>query len=161
MNRNGSFTDASMQDVAIAVLDTNVFLDWLVFDDPRVAPLVAACTAGAVRCIGCLPMRDELARMLASARLARWSPDAQAALRAHDARVERVGVAPTQRRLICTDADDQVFLDLALERSAQWLITHDRALLRLARRARALGVDILTPADWARQAEKKAAVAAV
>ena len=56
--------------------------------------------------------------------------------------------SPTRSRLHCSDPDDQCFIDLALAQHARWLITHDRALLRLARRARAFGVEVLTPMLW-------------
>jgi predicted nucleic acid-binding protein len=48
-------------------------------------------------------------------------------------------------RLRCRDADDQVFIDLALVHRARWLLTRDKALLALARRARPLGTEILRP----------------
>ena len=50
-----------------------------------------------------------------------------------------------QRRPQCTDTDDQKFIELALDAGAQWLITRDRALLKLARRARSLSLAIVTP----------------
>jgi predicted nucleic acid-binding protein len=50
--------------------------------------------------------------------------------------------------LRCSDPDDQVFLELALAHGATWLLSHDRALLRLARRTRALGLHIVKPGDW-------------
>ena len=55
-------------------------------------------------------------------------------------------------RMRCTDPDDQTFIDLALSRGAQWLLSRDRAVLKLAKRARVLGLHILTPAAWAAQA---------
>jgi predicted nucleic acid-binding protein len=51
-------------------------------------------------------------------------------------------------RLRCTDPDDQKFIDAAIV-SAQWLISRDRAVLKLARRAAALGLRIVTPERWA------------
>lgn len=133
-----------------AVLDTNVVLDWLVFRDPRVATLTAAVTAGQLRWLSCPAMRTELAHMLASARLARWSPDVDAVLSMHDrfahACAEPAGLSPARPR--CSDADDQVFVDLALVQGAQWLLTHDRALLRLARRGARHGLAILPPQRW-------------
>jgi uncharacterized protein len=51
-------------------------------------------------------------------------------------------------RMRCTDADDQKFIDLALAHRARWLLSRDRAVLKLARRARPLGLDILTPEGW-------------
>ena len=141
-----------MQDQPVAVLDTNVVLDWLVFGAARVAPLMTSVFAGSTSCIACPWMRDELARQLRSRRLARWAPDPTAALLAYDERVELVAhpSTVTPRGLVCSDADDQVFIDLALERSARWLVTHDRALLCLAARARTHGLAIVTPAAWVR-----------
>jgi predicted nucleic acid-binding protein len=46
----------------------------------------------------------------------------------------------------CTDCDDQKFLELARDSAADWLVTADKALLRLARRDRLRGLfRILTP----------------
>jgi uncharacterized protein len=130
-----------------AVIDTNVLLDWLVFRDLRVAPLSRAVEARALRWLASSRMRDELAHMLAHGSLVRWQPDSERTLSVFDSlAVECPSPAPS--RLHCTDADDQCFIDLALAQRARWLITHDRALLRLARRARPLGVEILTPALW-------------
>ena len=54
----------------------------------------------------------------------------------------------TQARFRCTDADDQKFIDLAIEHRARWLVSRDRAVLKLARRAAPLGLGIVTPARW-------------
>jgi predicted nucleic acid-binding protein len=142
------------------VLDTNVVLDLLWFDDPGVTPLAAALDAGRVRMVSCPALREELARQLASARLARWAQTpshAAEALERHDAwarigRLVPTPVAPTCPALRCSDADDQVFFDLALAQRADWLLSHDRALLKLARRARPMGLRIATPATWATEA---------
>lgn len=130
-----------------AVLDTNVVLDWLVFDDAGVAPLVAAVESGAVRWLATASMRTELTHMLAHASLARWSPDVEQALTVFD-RYTLVCAAPPPSHLVCSDADDQVFVDLAVAQQAAWLVTHDRALLKLARRARGRGVAVVTPTGW-------------
>jgi predicted nucleic acid-binding protein len=46
----------------------------------------------------------------------------------------------------CKDRDDQKFLELARDSAAHWLVTADKALLRLARRERLRGLfRILTP----------------
>lgn len=130
-----------------AVLDTNVVLDWLVFRDPRVRPLADALQARQLRWLACAAMREELGHMLAHTSLARWQPDREQALTVFDAAVH-LCPPPPRSRLPCTDADDQVFIDLALAEKAQWLLTHDRALLKLARRARPHGVQVATPAAW-------------
>lgn len=137
----------------LVVLDTNATLDWLVFKDPRIQPVMHELEAGRLHWIACAAMRQELAHMLGHTSLAHWSPDATVAL-AHFDRLARIRAAPPanpQARLRCTDADDQVFVDLALAEGARWLLTHDRALLKLARRAAARGLRILRPGDWTAQ----------
>lgn len=133
----------------LAVLDTNVWLDWLVFDDPGIARLRRAVAQGGVQLIATAWMRDELgsvlARPLITARLA------QAALRIaeFDALIQLCDPAPACR-LVCTDPADQAFIDLATQRSARWLITKDRALLRLGRGARERHrLAVVTPAGFA------------
>ena len=56
--------------------------------------------------------------------------------------------------LRCTDPDDQKFVDLALALAPACLISRDRAVLKLARRAALRAVLIRPPAhypDWHRQ----------
>jgi predicted nucleic acid-binding protein len=48
--------------------------------------------------------------------------------------------------LACTDPDDQKFLDAAFSAAADLLLTRDKALLKLARRAEAAGLLIRRPA---------------
>jgi len=134
------------------VLDTNVVLDWLAFGHPVGATLAAALTSGRCRWIRTRAMRDELADVIARESLKRWAIDAPAVLAVFDALGVDVGtpaplVASASPR--CSDPDDQMFIDLAVARSAHVLLTRDRALLRLASRARRLGVRIATPEAWA------------
>lgn len=57
--------------------------------------------------------------------------------------------AASSNRLLCSDPDDQVFLDLAVTRGATFLLSRDRALLKLARRANFLfNLSILTPGQF-------------
>jgi len=136
--------------ISAAVLDTNVVLDWLVFRNARTNALAAAVEAGTLRWLATMPMREELGHMLAHASLARWEPDAGSALATLD-RLASMRPPATASRLHCSDRDDQIFIDLALAERADWLITHDRRLLKLARRARLLGVQVLTPLAWCQQ----------
>ncbi|WP_310384090.1 putative toxin-antitoxin system toxin component, PIN family, partial [Roseateles sp.] len=54
-------------------------------------------------------------------------------------------------RLVCRDKDDQMFIDLALAEQAGFLISKDRAVLALAKRARRVGLAIMTPEAWIKQ----------
>jgi predicted nucleic acid-binding protein len=136
-----------------AVLDTNAVLDWLVFRDPSTAALGAAIESGALVWRATPAMRREFDQVLPRESLARWRPDAAAAARAWDRLAHVDDAEPPSSRLRCTDPDDQVFIDLALHHACTWLISRDLALLRLARRAAAWQVSVLTPRVWLARAE--------
>lgn len=138
------------------ILDTNVVLDWLVFEHASGLAIGQAVTEGRVRWIVSPAMQDELVdvlgRLLYLPTLVRWSArhaPAMAAVQAWSRSVPPPGPLPHGERLRCTDPDDQCFIDLAIARRTPWLVTRDHALRRLARRARPLGVAVLTPEAWA------------
>ncbi|MDA0226118.1 MAG: putative toxin-antitoxin system toxin component, PIN family [Proteobacteria bacterium] len=133
------------------VLDTNVWIDWLAFDDPLSRPIAAAQAEGRAQIFIDAPCEAELARALGYD-LGKRSLDATAqvaALARMRAQVSTAdGVAhPPMPMPQCRDADDQKFLALALACGADLLISRDRALLELGRRkTRRLPFEILTPA---------------
>jgi predicted nucleic acid-binding protein len=138
-------------DIANAVvLDTNVVLDWLVFRNAACRPLQAAVEHGRVRWLASPAMRDELAHVLKRGLGPRWRVDDaswQAAWDRHAVPMAGPSAAPAHWPR-CTDPDDQKFIELAIATSARWLVTRDRALLKLARRSRVYGVEVLTPEGW-------------
>jgi predicted nucleic acid-binding protein len=130
----------------LVILDTNVVLDWLVFEDPACRHIDSRLESGLWLWIASDGMRAELERVLRYPAIEKRLQDAGAVLRQWDlwARpVPEAGPCAMQ----CSDRDDQRFLDLAIERRARWLLSRDRALLRLARRAQTWGVQIMTPTD--------------
>ena len=131
------------------VLDTNVVLDWLLFADPRAAAVAAAIESGAVRWLAASRMRDEFERTLHYPALSRWKPESERLLSIFDRHAVIRPAPPTSPRLRCSDADDQIFIDLALTTGARWLLTRDRALLRLRRRAAESGILVMPPERWA------------
>jgi predicted nucleic acid-binding protein len=133
----------------VIVLDTNVVLDCLVFRDPGCAALVEWLSAGRLRWLASPAMRDELAHVLARGHLAAWQPDPTALFATWD-RWASPAAEGAPSRLHCTDPDDQKFIDAALTHRARWLLSRDRAVLKLARAARATGLAILTPLAWTR-----------
>ncbi len=134
-----------------AILDTNVWLAWLVYDDPVTRSLGQAVEDGQL-ILPTLPrIRDEFERVLAYPRL-RLEPTQRArALLRFDCH-GRMGLPVPATDLTCRDPDDQVFLDLALHRGVGWLLSRDRQLLALRRRALARGLRIARPEDDAWQA---------
>ena len=118
------------------VLDTNVVLDLLHFHDPDVAVIDAAIRSGRVQALTDEACLEELRRVLMYPEFA-CDASAQAALLA-DYRSWAVIAGPPHatppRAPRCSDADDQKFIDLALRSRATFLISKDKAVLRLARR---------------------------
>ena len=137
------------------VLDTNVVLDWLLFQEPSVATLRCALEQQRLRWVTCTRMREEFDRMLRSPSLLKWNPDSERLLFLFDQHAwPQPDPKPAPSRLRCDDADDQVFVDLALASGARWLLSHDKALLRLRRRMPLDGPLICKPRDWAASTEK-------
>ncbi|MCU0804716.1 MAG: putative toxin-antitoxin system toxin component, PIN family [Burkholderiales bacterium] len=119
------------------VLDTNVLVAILAFDDPALEPLRAAWDEGSL-----VPLIDnhcevELQRVLAYPAIARRAARAGNAVRTYLACCERVAddVPPTAALPRCRDPEDQKFLVLAGRGRADALLTRDRLLLELARSA--------------------------
>jgi putative PIN family toxin of toxin-antitoxin system len=139
----------------LVVLDTNVVLDWLVFEDASCTQLGHQLKTAQLRWLATAKMRLELESVLPRRQLQRWSPNCERILSIFDSLAmecaePRCAAGPVVR-LHCRDPDDQKFIDLAVAVGAQWLFSKDRALLDLARPARACGVQVLTPAQWLRR----------
>ena len=104
-----------MPEAARVVLDTNVLLSLFVFADSRYARLRERLTAG------------ELIALADAAQRA-----------AFDAYTALSGIVPAAAEPLalpqCRDPDDQKFLEVARDGNADWLVTSDKALLKLARR---------------------------
>ena len=139
--------------MARLVLDTNIWLDWLVFAEPGVAPVKDAVLLGGAAVYIDEACEAELARVLAYD-LGKHSIDAAAQATCLAAcqqvckRIEAPLADELRRQLPqCRDPDDQKFLEAALAAKAHFLVTKDQALLELARRVREFR--ILTPAQFA------------
>jgi len=123
------------------VLDTHVWLDWLAFDDPSVSHLKRAVAEGWAEVYMDAACEAELERVLGYPIGKRVpEPAAQAARLAEARRIARRPereLSEAERASLprCSDRDDQKFLELALAAQADALLTKDRALLQLARRA--------------------------
>ena len=131
------------------VLDTNVLLALWLFRDPAVEALRAALDAGQLQPFRSPATDAEFAEVLRRPELFSVAPERQATLldawQASASPVDVIQSAPW----VCRDPLDQKFLDLAVSAGASWLITRDRDLLKLARKARRQGLTIVTPERWA------------
>jgi len=134
------------------ILDTNVWLDWLVFAEPAVMPIKRAVATQRAAVYINESCEAELVRVLAYD-LGKHSIDAAAqaacltACRRTALRIEEVAVGAQLARLpVCRDPDDQKFLQAALAARADFLVTKDLALLELAPRVREFR--ILAPAEF-------------
>jgi putative PIN family toxin of toxin-antitoxin system len=130
-----------------AVLDTNVWLDWLVFADPGVAPLRAAfeqrrleifideaCEAELARVLGYTLQKKTLDAEQQRACMAECRRIAKPIVPAQAKSAQAAATAPAALPK-CRDADDQKFLEAAAATGADFLVTKDQALLELARAA--------------------------
>lgn len=131
------------------VLDTNVLLSLYVFADSRFAPLRARLERGEWRAVCSTPCLDEFRRVLGYPQF-KLDPAAQVA--AYATYAERIELAAPRGMTAlpdlprCQDRDDQKFLEAARDGAAAWLVTADKALLKLARGRRLEGLfRILTP----------------
>ena len=152
----------------LLVLDTNVVLDLLHFDDGVARPVLAALQSGRVCCVVTRQTLEELRRVLAYPEFA-LDPARQAAIleryQAMSLMVETVaasvemphkgtpihyGLKPVWSRMpLCSDPDDQKFLELTAASHAHGLVSKDRALLKLRRRC-ATHFQVMTPAEAGR-----------
>lgn len=136
------------------ILDTNVWLDWLVFDDPSIAPIKAAVAANRAEICIDAACEAELERALGYDLGKKFTLDAKAqgACLAECRRVARMlaSIAPEAECAqlpACRDRDDQKFMEAALVTGAAFLVTKDKALLDLAPRVATFR--IVTPQEFA------------
>ena len=135
---------------ARVVLDTNVLLALFVFADSRYTLLRERLRRGSLlaltdeRCLG------ELRRVLAYPMFSLDAATQAAACDAYARLAARVLPEPGDQPALpeCRDKDDQKFLELARDGRADWLVTSDKALLKLARRRKLAHLfEIITPAQ--------------
>lgn len=134
------------------VLDTNVAIDWLVFDHPFMTPLREGLRDGRACVLSYEPAIAELRRVLGYPALKLAVERREKILAqylAHAHLVEMPADFTLQSLLTpagfprCRDPDDQHFLALAFHTRADALVSRDAAVLKLRKRARKFGVPVL------------------
>ena len=131
-----------MLPLPILILDTNIVLDVFVFNDAAAQPLRDGLAARSFDWIATMPMRIELERVLAYPqivpRVAFYALSAGDVLAHFDAHARMVPV-PGKASVTCSDADDQMFIDLAVAHRST-LLSKDKAVTSMAKRLQALNV---------------------
>jgi predicted nucleic acid-binding protein len=126
------------------VLDTNIVLDLWVFDEPKATALRNSVETGASGWIATAAMREELARVLAYPqivkRLMHRALPADTVLGHFDRWAQLQPDAP-KAPYACKDADDQKFIDLAVQHTAA-LHSKDAQVLCMKKRLARCGVTL-------------------
>ena len=127
----------------IVVLDTNILLDVLVFDDSRAHPLRAALMAGNLDAIATEKTLSEFLDVIGREQFS-LSQERQHEIMSQWRSWARLindqvlDAAPWK----CKDRDDQVFINLAYTLKPAILISKDKMVLKIAKRAQKDGVVI-------------------
>lgn len=134
------------------VLDTNVVLDWLLFKDAALEPLRLAVLDGRVSLVTQAHALDELQRVL------RYPQFKLEALRQQEVLTQymqastplsenpQATVLPTGFPR-CRDPDDDPFLALAYFARADALVSKDKQVLKLRKKAAKFAVAVLSPSQ--------------
>ncbi|MDC0711572.1 putative toxin-antitoxin system toxin component, PIN family [Stigmatella sp. ncwal1] len=136
------------------ILDTNVVLDMLIFDDPLARALSEALSADQLTAWADRDTLTELERVLTFRDFPRAGVNRHAVFERYRALVRLAPEpgAPGPEVPRCRDRSDQKFLELAARTGAHWLVSKDRQVLCMADRP-GLPFDILSP----RQASQRLA----
>ncbi len=132
----------------VLVLDTNVCLDLFVFQDRRWDKLLAALTDGRCSAITKTSCREEWLAVLHYPQLPINDDSRPGMIAAFDRLIQWQQPESTSgiKLPLCSDPDDQQFLELARDGQASHLITKDKALLKCARKVANMGLfQIMTP----------------
>ena len=131
------------------MLDTNVVLSLWVFSDSRFASLQDLVRAGRLIALTSPDCLAEFERVLGYPEFKLAEEKRRRILADYAANARLVAAAAGMAVLDlpqCRDGDDQKFLELARDGSADYLVTNDKALLKLARHRRLSGrFRIVTP----------------
>lgn len=136
------------------VLDTNVVLDWLLFADAGCAALSRTIDQREVSLLTSEACLRELHSVLERPALCATPSVAGKLLQRYGEQAQLLVPASRNDKLpLCSDPDDQKFLELAADGGASALISRDKALLRLTRRLARSGAafTVIHPAlfqDW-------------
>jgi putative PIN family toxin of toxin-antitoxin system len=133
------------------VVDTNVVIDWLMFDDPYMNPLRERVIDKRISVLTHRPAIDELKRVLAYKQLKLTTVRQDEIFSRYIALTEEVSLpaGASLKNLMmpsqfprCRDRDDEHFIALAFHQKAHALVSRDNAVFGLKSRAAKFGLTI-------------------
>ena len=135
------------------VLDTNVCLDLFAFRDPRWISIMSGLKDKSLLASTRADCREEWLAVLQYPHLPVDDLNRGAIVASFDHFIPVIECASKPTSLpVCTDKDDQKFLEHCRDSGSEVLISKDKALLKLARKTKALGLfAIETPEQFLRR----------
>ena len=133
----------------IAVLDTHIWLEWLLWRSPRLEPLRVQHAAGRLRILHSVETLAEWRRVLGYQQFCQTAEQIEALCLEFTELTQACELMPdaARNRLPkCRDPDDQKFLELCVVGAAAWLITRDKKLRKIGKHKvfKALGLQVNT-----------------
>ncbi len=131
------------------VFDTNIILDFFVFDDPGCRYFLKSLREGRIRSF-CTPSTLEELRIVLNRPTFSLTPEKQSQILTSWKQLSLTLKDIPQEQLKCRDADDNKFLDLAYLIRPSTLISKDKLVLRVRSKARKLGIVVNRPDQFAK-----------
>jgi len=125
------------------VFDTNTVVSALLFGHGQLSWLREHWRSGEVTALVSRPTIDELIRVLAYPKFDLNKAEIEALLADYVPFTSTVTVPPQLQSPRCSDMNDQMFVDLAIQGQADILVTGDNVLLAMT-----IGVTIERPAEY-------------
>jgi len=124
------------------IVDTNILLDIIYFEDPHVEDLKKAIENGSVEAWSCPLIWDEFLDVMR--RPAFYENEEIHQIKINKAvkyfQFEAGTIPPSPYK--CRDPDDQIFIDLAVIKAPCWLISRDLEVLKLAKKLKLVNVEV-------------------
>lgn len=129
-----------------AVLDTNVFISGIFWDGNYSSQIISAWRAGRFTLVSSLPMVEELVRILRTFKI---KMDEEIIEEWRNIIIENaIIVEPTEKlNLVKADPTDDMFFEAALASSAQYIVSQDNHILKIADYQ---GIRVISPEEFLR-----------
>ena len=136
------------------VLDTNIWLDILLFNDPSVKKLSNLIFKKEILVLSCKQCDDEFSRVLKYKNLGIEKEKQNYMLRTYKEFVKNIDFVETLNSSNipkCHDSDDQKFVNLSCINHVDWLLTKDKQILKMKKKLGKMKVKVSTVENWISQ----------